>query len=389
MADSKYIQRLDQYVLRGKLRHEGFERWRYFFSAVNAETNQERKFFVELYIVNPGISPKVAVVAQKSRLAHSEAELQYALAGTQSAQTANEEIAVRPSYVLVKAGVYGNSGIQLNKFIPSSQFAFVKNSGMFKAGECMFGSASISGNIEVTNQELRVKPELLCDSGAMEWDLKFEKKILSEPLYKKEKELWMPVGSKTMYSGQVIINGDRYIVQPRNSSGYLDKSWGTVLPENYFHISVSKMTSLISGKSLLNSSFVIEGEYEGKLFGVLNLENNIFKIRQKKHFGSCLVVHDCTQVPGTEGNEKVHWSVSVKKGKYVVDIDIFCSGSELSVRDYEIPQGKRTLLKILGSGSGKGEIRIYKKIRKNLELLEHANVYDAVCEFGQTETVGK
>lgn len=389
MAGSKINPHLDQYVLRGKLRSEGFERWRYFFSAFNVETNQEKKFFVELYIVNPGVSPKVAIVAQKSRLAHSEADLQYALAGTQAAQTANDELAVHPSYVLVKAGVYGSSGIQLNKFFPSAQFTFIKNSGMFKAGECLFGANSISGSIEVTPQDLRVKPELLCDSGSLAWDLKFERKIVGEPLYKKKNEFWAPFGAKTVYSGAIRFGGEEFVITPKVSDGYSDKSWGEILPENYFHISSAKMTSLISGKSMLGSCFVIEGEYNGKLCGVLNLEDSVFKIKERKHFGKCSVIHDCTQVPGNEGDEKVHWMVSVKKGKFVVDIDIFCKGSELSVRDYEIPQGKRTLLKILGSGSGKGEIRIYKKSGKNLELLEHANVYDAVCEFGQTEVVGK
>lgn len=389
MTGSKINQHLDQYVLRGKLRSEGFERWRYFFSAFNVETNQEKKFFVELYIVNPGVSPKVAVLAQKSRLAHSESDLQYALAGTQAAQTANEELAVRPSYVLVKAGVYGGDGIQLNKFIPSSQFTFVKNSGMFKAGECFFGANSISGSIEVTSQDLRVKPELLCDAGALDWDLKFDRKIVGEPVYNGKNGFWAPFGAKTVYSGAVRFGGSEYVITPKISGGYSDKSWGTCLPESYFHISSAKMTSLISGKSMLNSCFVIEGEYDGKLRGFLNLEDSVFKIIEKKHFGKCVVAHDCIQVPGNGGDEKVHWTVSVKKGKFVVDIDIFCDGGDLSVRDYEIPQGKRTLLKILGSGCGKGEIRIYKKIGKNLELLEHANVYDAVCEFGQSEVVGK
>ena len=90
---------------------------------------------------------------------------------------------------------------------------------------------------------------------------------------------------------------------------------------------------------------------------------------------------------GSDG-EKVHWSVSIHKGKMVIDIDLYCSGKDMFVRDYEMPQGKRCLLKILG-GNGTGEIRIYKKIRKNLELLEHANIYEAICEFGQVEEVGK
>lgn len=389
MAGSRINQHLDQYILRGKLRSEGFERWRYFFSAFNVETNQEKKFFIELYIVNPGISPKVAIIGQKSRLAHSEADLQYALAGTAAAQTANDELEVRPSYVLVKGGIYGGNGIQINKFISSSQFTFIKNTGMFKAGECLFGANSISGKIEVTQQDLRIKPELLCDAGNLEWDLKFDRKIQSEPLIKSKNEFWAPFGAKTVYSGSIRFDGNEYVITPKISDGYSDKSWGTALPATYFHISSSKMTSLISGKSMLNSCFAVEGEFDGKLRGILNLESEIFKIKEKKYFGKCSVSHDCTPVPGNEGDEKVHWTVSVRKGKFVVDIDIYCKGSELSVRDYEIPQGKRTLLKILGSGSGKGEIRIYKKIGKNLELLEHANVYDSVCEFGQTEVVGK
>ena len=87
MANSKVNKRFDQYVLRGKLRQEGFERWRYVFSAFSKATGQERKFFVELFIVNPGISPKVAVLSQKSRLALSESDLQYALAGTETGKS--------------------------------------------------------------------------------------------------------------------------------------------------------------------------------------------------------------------------------------------------------------------------------------------------------------
>ncbi len=389
MAGSKINQHFDQYVLRGKLRQEGFERWRYSFSAFNRETSQEKNFYVELYIVNPGISPKVAVIGQKSRLAHSEADLQYALAGTTAAKTANEEIAVRPSYVLVKAGVYGADGIQLNKFIPSSQFTFIRNIGSFKAGECLFGSNAITGRIEVSQQDLRVKPELLCDCGSMEWELKFDRQISSAPAYHEKDEFWAPFGVKTVYSGIIHLNGQEYVITPKIADGYSDKSWGTALPVDYFHISSARMVSIISGKPLLNSCFAIGGKFNGKLCGVLNLEQNCFEIKEKKHFGKCSVIHDCTQVPGTEGDEKVHWTVSVHKGRFVVDIDVFCKGNGLSVRDYEIPQGERTLLKILGSGSGTGEIRVYKKTGKNLELLEHANIYGAVCEFGQTEVVGK
>ena len=139
---------------------------------------------------------------------------------------------------------------------------------------------------------------------------------------------------------------------------------------------------------MLNSCFSMEGEFGGKLCAFMQLENSKYIVRNRKIFKKNAIVHDCSQSVDPVDGEKVHWTVSVHQGKYVIDADIYCKGKDMFVRDYEMPQGKRCLLKILG-GIGNGEIRVYKKIGKNLELLEHANVYEAVCEFGQTEEVGK
>lgn len=388
MAKSKINKRFDQYILRGKLRQEGFERWRYVFTAMSKLNGRERKFFIELYIVNPAISPKVAVISQKSRLAISEADLQYALAGTESASHANDEIDVKPSYVLVKAGIYGEDGKQMNKFYASSQFSYVKNTENFKVGDCLFSSKGLSGSILVTAQDLRVKPELLCNVGSMDWDLKFERAIENSPLYDRKNYLWIPIGLKTLFSGSIHVDNQEFVVLPKASNGYIDKSWGERLNSPYFHISSSNLTSIISGRQMMNSCFALEGEFNGKLCSVVDLEGEKYCVENRKIFKKDVIIHDCSQLSDNLEGERVHWSVSIHKGKYVVDIDIYCRGKEMFVRDYEMPQGKRCLLKVLG-GTGKGEIRVYKKVRKNLELLEHANINDAICEFGQTEEVGK
>ena len=388
MAGSRKMRHFDQYVLRGKLRQEGFERWRYVFSALNRTTGQEKKFFIELYIVNPAISPKAAVISQKSRLAYSESDLQYALAGTDSATHANDELDVKPSYVLVKSGVFGNGGKHMNKFYASSLFGYVKNTENFKVGDCLFGANSLTGMISVTEQDLRLRPELLCNSGAMSWELKFERQIESNPLYNRKNYLWIPIGTKSLFSGSVHLDNEEYVVLPKSSNGYIDKCWGEKPNSPYFHLSSSKMTSIISGKALLNSCFALEGEFGGKLCATLDIEGEKYTVENRKIFKKDVIVHDCSQISDSIDGEKVHWTVSIHKRKFVIDVDAFCKGKELFVRDYEMPQGKRCLLKIL-SGIGKGEIRIYKKTGKNLELLEHANIYDAICEFGETEEIGK
>ncbi len=389
MATLKINKHFDQYLLGGKLRTKGFERFRYVFSAFSRATGQERKFFIELYIVNPALSPKIAVIGQKSRLAVSESDLQYMLAGTSSAANASDEIAVLPSYVLVKAGSFGKSGKQLNKFHASSQLSFIKNSETFKVGDCSFSSKALTGSITVLQQELRIKPELLCNDGMMSWDLKFERVIGSNPLYNRKKTVWMPSGVKALFSGSVYLDNQEFVVLPKSSNGYIDKSWGEEPNSPYFHLSSSKMTSIISGKALLNSGFALEGEFGGKLCATLILEGEKFSVENRGILKKDAIIHDCSQMEGGESGEKVHWMVSIHKGKYVIDLDIYCPSSEMIVRDYEMPHGQRCLLKILSGGAGTGEIRFYKKTGKTLELIEHANIGDTICEFGQMEEVGK
>ena len=66
-------------------------------------------------------------------------------------------------------------------------------------------------------------------------------------------------------------------------------------------------------------------------------------------------------------------------------MDVYCPASELFVRMLELPEGGRTVLNLLCGGSGTGEIRLYKKVKKNIEIIEHAHIANALCEFGKRE----
>lgn len=389
MANAKKYQRYEQYVLRGKLRHNGFERWRYSFVGTHKTTGEERSFFIELYLVNPSVSPKEPVLAQKSRLSLSENDLQYALAGTSSAQNAASEVVVQPSYVLVKAGMFGASGKQLNAFFAANQLAWHKNEAEFVVANCVFGADQISGGIRIASQEIREHPELLCGSGVMDWNVHFEKLISSAPLYKKNGRVWIASGAKASFAGTVHIDGSEYTVTPRKSSGYIDRSWGSTLNAPLLHISSSNLTSIITGQPLVKSCFSIAGEYDGALKLYVNLEGEELQIHKKALFDKLHEIHDCSAMPPDADGEKLHWTVSVHRKRLVIDVDIFCKTAEMFVRDYEAPEGERKLLKVLGGGTGFGEIRIYKKMGKDLELLEHAHVADALCEYGTIDQVGK
>jgi hypothetical protein len=385
MASSKKYNRFDNYLLKGKLRRNGYERWRYVFTGINKSTGEQRTFFVELYYVNPLISPKESVLAQKSRLKIKENDLQYALAGTISAQSVSQEVAVQPSYALVKAGFYGTNGKQMNSFAASSSLVFVKSENAFKAGNCTFGKDVLSGSLEVSPRDIREHPEMLCSSGFMEWNLHFEKNVEVGPMWNTKTNFWMPIGAKTVFAGLVHIDGQEYSVVPRSSSGYIDKCWGEEIPNPFFHLSSSNLTSVISGKPLIRSCFALEGEFDKRLSIFVKLEGTKIALSGSSFFDKYTEIHNWTQMPEDADGEKLHWTVSVHKKRLVIDIDLYCKTSEMFVRDYEIPQGERKLLKVLGGGTGFGEIKIFKKTGKNLEMLEHANVLDAVCEYGTVD----
>ena len=389
MAVSKKIQRFDQYLLRGNLRAEGFERWRYVFNGVSKETGQNRIFFIEMYLVNPALSPDSAVIAQKTRVSEINDDIQYALAGTPSALNFASDVVVKPSYILVKAGTLGRNGKQLNCFLPSSELSWNREVGALKASNFEFSTDVISGAIEVTEQNLQSNPELVCNSGLISWNLHMQKCIVSKPFVHKKNETWFLSGLKAEFIGSINCDGDEYTVTTKESFGFHDKMWGAAFSKQFFHLSASRLADIISGKVLLNSAFAVEENSDGKIMFELNLENEIYRFDNSSFFKKCREEHDCNQGPSENQHEKLHWSLSVNKGRIIIDVDVYCNADELFVRDYEIPQGNRTILKVLGGGTGHGEIKIFKKVKQNLEMIHHIGIYDCVCEFGKPETIGE
>lgn len=396
MAASRKTSGLEQYLLRGKLRVEGFERWRYSFCGVSRFTGSEKRFFIEMYLVNPSVSPNVAVIAQKTRtfVGETEVDVQNALVGGSSygGRYSGQDIVVKPSYVLIKAGVFGAGGKQMNSFVASSHLDYTRSSASFRAGGCEFSAEALVGSVSVSASDIRVRPEILCNEGTMEWDLRYDRKEMcreQEVLFGNSMYSWVPLGIGTMFSGRVVLDGEEYSVEPMKSFGFIDKSWGQKFGDSYFHLSSGRITSIITGKPLEKSFFSVDGEFGSKkcLSGVISIGEWKFKLGGLLCcMGGMKERHDCIQVPANESAEKLHWTICVEQGNTVLDLDVFCDTSEMFVRSYELPQRNRELMQILGGGTGVGEIRIYKKVGGNLELLEHAKFVDTICEFGQNDT---
>ena len=385
MAAPKKIINCSRWKPHSALKKNGIVWVRYVFIGIDALSGAEQLFFVEWEMLNAGLSPNESVLGFKPRTAISEDDLQYALAGTEAAFNLRSESILTPSYVAVRAGTFGVKPQQI-----CSYYALKDAAGGFRispvtVGNCSFDDGKISGALSCTLKEHISHPEYFCDAGEISWNLRFEIQKQFSVGYKKSSDRWVPAGVRTAFSGSITLDGHEFSVLPKKSYGYIDIHFLRTFPAPYFHISSSNLTSRISGKALFNSSFTVQGVFEDSLALALELEDTDIALEAKKRSASEKILWDCTEMPADEEGERLHWSVSADTKKWVIDIDIVCHTSKLFVRNIELPEGNRKVLKLLAGGSGTGEIKLYRHIGKDLEIIEDAHVAFALCEFGQAE----
>ncbi|MGP1459851.1 MAG: hypothetical protein ACTTKL_11200 [Treponema sp.] len=385
MSVSKKALRINRKKMGITLKKSGFALRRFVFNGIENTTGLERKFFIELAAVNPSLSPSEAVLGFKARAKISEEDLQNVLAGTSAAYSLESEAIVAPSYVAVRAGVFGDGAKQVCAYFPYDEVKESSRTFEAEAGACHFSEQKLSGQIECAASYVNAHPELLCSAGFIKWDLQYELRSDFTDGFKGGACSWYATGARTVFAGSVTVDGREYNVSPQKSLGYIDRSWGKTMQDDYLHLSSSNLTSLITGKTLQESCCVLQGVYGGRVSLLLNFENETFKFTADSAKRAYSSLWECTQMPADEDGEKLHWSVSLTNKKYVIDVDVYCPASQLFVRSLELPEGGRTVLKVLCGGNGTGEIRLYKKVKKNIEIIEHAHIANALCEFGKRE----
>lgn len=385
MAFSKKSSKNFRAQLAGVQRKSGIGTWRFVFSGIEKVTGQERKFFIELSTINPSLSPNEMLLGYKPRVNITADDLQNVLSGTLSAQKIKSESFVVPSYVVVRAGVLGAGAKQVCEYSALKDVRFGNKEFNVETANAVFTEEKLSGRMDCSPGDIQEHPEYLCSSGILSWELRYDVRRDFPEGYNGKLNSWYAVGARTVFAGVFTLDGKEYEVIPKKSAGYIDHYLGKDFVYPWFHLSSSSLTSIISGKTLTESNFAVQGIFEDRVSAVIDLEGKAVTFEANKGKRSFQAIWDFTQMPADEGGEKLHWTVSLNDKNYVVDIDVFCPAGQMYVRSAEVPEGKRKVLKMLTGGTGTGEIRLYKRIRKNLELIEHAHIAGALCEYGQLE----
>ncbi len=362
-----------QCMLTGKFKKKGYDWWWHSFTGINKETKEEKAFFAEFFLINRALGKDKPILGQLKE---------------------NKEKGIRPSYLMVKCGTWGKDHKQLHRFFGWNEVKV--NMGVpfsVEAPECYLDNERLRLKVDVKDSINH--PEWMSSDGSMQMDLTMSKEITYNVGYgassifralKAYEMYWHAEGIKTLYSGTVILDGVEYVITKDTSFGYQDKNWGSNFTTPWVWLSSNSLKSNITGKILTNSAFEIGGgkpkvfgiSLDRKLLGCIYYEGKEFEFNFSKFWTGSKTKFDC----GIE-NGKMVWKVSQETKKYRLDTTIYCNLDEMLLVNYEDPDGMKKHNNLYNGGTGYGNLLLYKKKGKELELIDDIDVTRVGCEYGE------
>ena len=236
----------DEFMLHGPLAHHGYDWWWHSFTAQDAETGEDKSFFIEFFVCNPALAEDQPVLGL---------------------QPENQAAGKKPSYLMVKAGTWGENACQLHRFFSLKNVALQGDAPYrIEAADCLACETALKGSVAITPKEVAAHPEWMCNAGEMTWNLTIDKQVAFNVGYGASKPLrdaeafamyWHAEGMKSAYKGSVTFNGRKYTVTPEKSYGYADKNWGRDFTTPWVWLSSNCLKSKKTGQQLHNSVFDI------------------------------------------------------------------------------------------------------------------------------------
>ena len=363
------------FMLHGTLSHQGYDWWWHSFTAQDAETGEDKPFFIEFFTCNPALREAEPVCGQLPL---------------------NKSAGKKPSYLMVKAGTWGEDHAQLHRFFAWKDVKIHQKADYrIKADDCYASETKLQGSISITPEEAAAHPEWMCDAGEMSWDLRLKKEIAFNVGYGASKPLreieafamyWHAEGMKTLYKGTITFNGRKYIVTPEKSYGYADKNWGRDFTSPWVWLSSNHLVSKKTGKQLMNSVFDIGGgrpkiyfaALDRRLLGVFYHEGKEYDFNFSK-----LHLRVKTDFSFEEKEDVVVWHVRQENTKAVMETEVFCKKADMLFVNYEAPDGRKRHNRLWNGGNGYGTVKLYEKKDGKQILIDEIEATHIGCEYGE------
>ena len=368
----------DEFMLHGPLAHLGYDWWWHSFTAQDVRTGEDKPFFIEFFICNPALAEDEPVLGQLPE---------------------NRKNGKRPSYLMVKAGCWGENPMQLHRFF-SLKHVRIHGEAPFEieASDCFASETFLKGSVSISEEEAALHPEWMCDSGNISWELQVDKQVAFNVGYGASKPLrdmeafsmfWHAEGMKSAFQGTITCNGREYTVTPEKCYGYADKNWGRDFTSPWVWLSSNCLRSKLSGKMLENSVFDIGGgrpkvyfvPLDRRLLGVFWYEGKEYDFNF-----SHVWLNVKTEFSFAEEDELVHWHVRQENTHAVMESDISCRKKEMLLVNYEAPDGSKRHNRLWNGGTGFGTIRLYEKKEGKTVLLDEIEASHIGCEYGEYDS---
>ena len=352
----------------------GYDWWWHSFTAHHETTGEEKAFFIEYFLCNPESGQDVPVYGQLEE---------------------NIANGVKPSYLMVKAGTWGEDAAQLHRFFGWNKID-VSYGVPFsvKADDCYCTEKEMYGSVSVSEDEAAAHPEWMCQAGTMSWNIKIDKKVAfnvgygASSLFRKLQlfeMFWHAEGMKTAYEGEIIWNGEKYIATPETSYGYADKNWGKDFTSPWVWLSSNNLVSKITGKKLENSVFDIGGgcpkigpvALKRKLLSAYWHEGKCYEFNFSKFWTFTRTKFDCK-----ETDTQIIWYVEQKTWFNRMVSEITCEKKDMLLVNYEAPNGAKRHKRLWNGGNGKGTVKLYRFGK----LIDEVIAENIGCEYGEYDT---
>ncbi len=362
---NKHDQTRDELMLEGKFKKCGYDWWWHSFTGINEKTREEKSFFIEFFICNNKYEDNVPKFGRLGDI---------------------------PSYLMIKAGCWGEDHMELNRFFGLKNIkVHPKKPFSISTDDCYLDEYETYGIIDFDKEDVLKHPEYMSGYGKMSWDLKIEKDITfnvgygASKLFRKLKAFqmfWHAEGMKSYFSGEVIINGEKYIISKDTSYGYADKNWGSDFTSPWVWLSSNNLYSTKYNKKLENSVFDIGGgrpkiwflPLNRKLLSAFYYEGKCYEFNFSKFW-----TFTRTKFNAYEEDDKVIWHIEQKTWNNKMVTDIECLKKDMILVNYEAPNGKKLHNRLWNGGNGIGKISLYHKNK----LVDEIIAKNIGCEYGE------
>ena len=350
---------------------KGCDWWWHSFTAYHKETGEPRAFYVEFFLCNPKFGKEEPIFGQLKE---------------------NQEKGVRPSYLMVNVGSWGENPIQLHRFFGWKKiYIHYRRPFSISINDCYLNEVETRGSVKVTPEQVKAHPEWMSDAGEISWNLKIKKDIAFNVGYgagalfrnmQLFEMFWHAEGMKTYFEGSIFLNGEEYVVRKEDCYGYADKNWGKDFTSPWVWLSSNNLTSKITGQKLNNSVFDIGGgrpkigflALNRKLLSAFYIEGKEYEFNFSKFWTNTRTKFNCY-----ETEDQIVWHIEQRTWNNKVIVDITCEKKDMLLIDYEAPNGKKLHNRLWNGGTGKGTIKLYRKGKLGDEIYAE----NVGCEYGE------